>query len=340
MSANHGLSTEAEIQDSILSNLPVAFGEALAIDPAVLTAKYYEFLDSASAASAPFLGPDTIRYQTILLTLSLFLIATSAFRLAVVKLFDVDVPAGGKFFLLYSALIVAVEVIFAVKAFLDSQRAAYVRMKQRNVQNEYLALLSLGLDLTHIQDHFWFEISNALASAFALQSSFLEAVLSSATPALATGEPVNAFPLDRTSMRKIPKAKEEIRRLDFYKKWFCEGLERDKANFRKEAEAIVEAWKKLDRNDPEVILRDHSFDKIEEAYQRHLRMYTAVREELLDRKLDAVEARARYNEEDGRAQEIIAVLRRNSRIQNVYAACEIAAPVLFAAASILLVALR
>jgi hypothetical protein len=340
MSANQGLSTEDEIRKSILRNLPIAFGEAAAVEAGAVIAKFNELLDYASAVSAPFLGPDTIRYQTMLLTLSLFLMATSVFRFTAVKLFDVSVQVGGKFFVLYSALIAAVAAIFAVKSFVDHERARFIRMKNFNVKHEFIALITLSLDLKDIQDYFWLEIFDAIGRAYDFYSSFASAVVAGGGSSANVSIPMQVFNLDRAALAKVPQKKIELDRLDRYRQKLCDALERDKARFRKDAEAIVEAYKKQDHSDPSVVLQDHSYDDMEKAYQSHLQKWFDVRNELVDRKLDVVDDRARLNEESRQAEGIEAVLRKIMTIRTVYAICEITAPIVFAAASILLVVLR
>jgi hypothetical protein len=339
MSASHGLSTEAEIRKSIVSNLPVAFGETTAVDGAQVIGKFNELLDYASAVSAPFLGPDTIRYQTILLSLSLFLIAASAFHFTVVKLFDVNVPVGPKFFVLYSALIAAVAAIFVIKAFVDHQRTQFVRAKNANVRSEVKSLIVLSLNLRHIQEYFWLEIFDAVGRAYNFYSNFAARVVGSGS-SLTDDSSMQVVVLDRDGLEKEPRTKIELERLDRYLQLFGTALERDKAQFRKEAEVIVEAWKKQDRTDPTVILHDRSYDRMEEAYGRSLKKWVDVRNELVDRKLDALARTGRASPELVQAEALGTVLKKIVRIRNVYAICEITAPVIFAAAAVLLVALR
>jgi hypothetical protein len=131
-----------------------------------------------------------------------------------------------------------------------------------------------------------------------------------------------------------------MQRLDRYKQRICDALEHDKASFQNEAEAIVEAYKKQDRSDPEVVLRDHSYDEMEKAYQLHLKKWTNVQTELLDRKLDILDESARFNKEANQANQVKTLVDKMRSIQKIYGICEITAPVVFAAASILLIVLR
>src|ERR1700722_10568087 len=152
------MSTEAEIKQSIRNDLAILFGESEPTDLRVFREKYNRLVEYATAVSAPFLGPETIRYQSMLLYVSVLFLSISLFKLGGIKVFDTVLSVDHKLLVAYEVFIGMVIVIFLVKAYVDYLRARFTRSRNAGVGSELAALMSAGLVKRHIQHYFWLEI--------------------------------------------------------------------------------------------------------------------------------------------------------------------------------------
>src|SRR5262249_34214997 len=122
--------------------------------------------DYATAVSAPILGVDTVRYQTLLLTLSLLFVSMRFFRFNTVKIFDALVVVDRPLLVIYATFIAAVALLFLIKAYVDYKRAKLTRKKNAEVAYEVPYLIRMRMLRKQFQNYFWTELSNALARAY------------------------------------------------------------------------------------------------------------------------------------------------------------------------------
>jgi hypothetical protein len=102
------VNTKAEIEQSIRNQLPIIFGEKDSVDRDAFLQKYNALVDYAAAVSAPFLGSETIRYQSMLLYVSLLFLAVRLFRIGQIKIGESPVPVDRNLLVIYALLIVDV----------------------------------------------------------------------------------------------------------------------------------------------------------------------------------------------------------------------------------------
>jgi hypothetical protein len=334
MSILREFTTEAEIKDSLLKNLELFFGESEAVDSGAFRQKYNSLVDSAIAVSAPFMGPETIRYQTMLLSLSIVFISISLFRIAGIKIGDNLVSVDGRLLVIYAVLIVMVSLIFLLKASLDYQRARLVRERNADPSSELKNLISLGLTMKRIQSHFWLEIFDAIGRAYKTYDEATRAILNQASEF----NPVSmqVVPLDRTSLNKIAETKAEIDRLDTYLGSLVAELDEDEKQLRQACVEILAAVPEA-VDDPYMVLRDTRFEKIHGAFEQYLGKWFKARNALSDKALDFTIENMTRDATLAQLNAMIEVLKRIRSIQRVYLVLEIAAPVAFAIFCILYV---
>lgn len=328
------LTTEDEIKESIVSNLALIFGESKAVDPRTFREKYNSLVENAGAVSAPFLGPETIRYQTMLLSLSVLFISISLFRIGGIKIGDTVVSVDSKLLVIYAVLIFLVIVIFLIKARLDFQRALFVRERNANTTSELRELIGLGMLMKRIQEYFWLEISDAIGRSYKTYDEASRATLNQ--PSEFTHISMQVVNLDRPGLNKIAETKAELARLDAYLTSFVAEVADDEELLRQECVDILSAVPD-NSDDPYLAFRDNRYERIRTAFDGSLGKWFSARNALIDKHLDVVMENLQGDEAVHQLQAMVKILKRTRTIQNVYASIEIFAPVLFAIFSILYV---
>lgn len=133
-----------EIEQSIRNGLPILFGEAETVDSSLYLAKRKAATEYAIAATGPFLTSETIRYQSILLYVSLVYITVSLFKVGTFKLGDAMISVDHRFSILYGCFILAMAAIFVTKSYVDYSRVQFTREKDDHAFAELSELISLG----------------------------------------------------------------------------------------------------------------------------------------------------------------------------------------------------
>jgi hypothetical protein len=328
------MNTQAEIEQSITINLSLIFGESEAVDYSAFRQKYNALVDYAATVTAPFLGAETIRYQSMLLYLSALFISISLFRIGGVKIGDSVVSVDHKLLVVYAIFILTVIVIFLTKAYVDFQRARFVRAKNEEVQTELRELMSVGLLRKHIQEYFWLEIFDMIGRSYKVYDDTSRAALN--RPLEFTHTSMQALTIDRTGLSKIPETKADIERLDAYLIWLAAELAEDEKRFREAAELILSSAQSQS-DDPILAFFDTPYEKIHAAFNQYLAKWFKARNVLTDKHMDVVFETMSKNPENVRLEAMVHVLERIGNIRRVYAALEIVAPVLFAIFSLLYV---
>src|SRR5215831_12037578 len=99
------MKTQAEIEQSIRDNLPIIFGGKDSVERQAFKQKYDALVDYAASVSAPFLGPETVRYQSMLLYLSLIFLSLNLFKIGQIKFSEMLFNVDKKFVIFYSIFI-------------------------------------------------------------------------------------------------------------------------------------------------------------------------------------------------------------------------------------------
>lgn len=332
------LNTQAEIEQSVRSNLPIIFGQTDSVDRETFQQKYNALVDYATAVSAPILGPETIRYQSMLLYISLLFLSLRMFRIPQVKIGDQPVSVDSRLLVIYAIFIGAIIVVFLTKAYVDYQRAHFVRTRNDQAVLELQVLLNVGLARRNIQNYFWFEIFDAIGRSYRAYSDATAAVLNKPPD---SGQSISnqAFSLDRNALSKIPDTQAEIAKLDAYLSLLVLDLSADENRFQQEAVAI-RSGARLESEDDLVLAHPRPYEKIRAAFDRSLRKWLDARSHLVDEHLHIQIEYLGKSPEVQQLQAMHPVLKRIGKIRRLYAALEIAMPVAFAVLAILYVQFR
>ena len=328
------MSTKAEIEQSIRNNLPIIFGDIDSVDRDAFRQKYDALVDYAATVSAPFLGAETIRYQSMLLYVSLLFLSVSLFRIGKIKIGESLVSVDAKLLVIYALFIGAITVVFLTKAYVDYQRARFVRARNDQARLELRELMTVGLLRKHIQEYFWLEMFDAIGRSYKAYDDAARATLNK--PPEFKHISMQALSLDRTALSKNSDTKAEIARQDAYLATLVAELTDDENPFRKEAEAILSSAR-AQPEDPLMAYSARSYEEIRAAYDQTLGKWLDARNHLTDEHLDIVMENMGKGPEVHRLEAMVHVLKRMGSIRRIYAALEIVTPVAFAIFAILYV---
>jgi hypothetical protein len=324
--------TQAEIEQSITEHLAIIFGGKDSVERQAFIQKYNALVGYVANVSAPFLGPETVRYQSMLLYFSLIFLMLNLFRVGQIKLSEILFAVDKRFLIFYGIFMGAITVIFLSKAYVDYQRARLVRSQNVEASTEVRELITIALLRKHIQQYFWMEIFDAIGQSYKAYSD-------AASSAIGSDEKfehknMQAFTIDRASLTKLPETEAELKAQERYLKELISRLNDDEMLFRKEVEPIlVEARTK--QKDPRYAFEVPSpYDKVTAVYERTLGKWMEARNHLTDVNLDFVLKQGGHAPENLQLEAMIQVLRRMVKIRRIYASLEVFVPIAFAIATV------
>jgi hypothetical protein len=318
--------TKERIEQSIRANCPIIFGDSDAVDTKAFKQKYDDLVDSAVTASAPFLGAETVRYQSMLLYFSLLLLAVSLFQIGQVKIGESVVSVDRRLLVIYTLFIGAIILTFLTKVYVDYQRARFLLHKNDQVSLELREMVSVGVLKKRIQYHFWLEIFDAIGRAYQTYDDALSAALGTASEFKPI--PMQMVPLDRVSLSKSPELKEEIENLNSYLAVLGAELTRDENRVREEADRIVSTMRSQLKDDPVGLYTHQACEAIRAVNGQTLQIWLDARNHLTDQVLDGVVR----NDPPELIQlnAMLAVLKRRLKTRRIYTGLEVVTPVAFA----------
>jgi hypothetical protein len=214
------MKTAEEIEQSIKDNLPILFGGANEIDPALVTEKQNAFIDYLITASAPSLSSETSRYQSIVLYGSVFLVFVkftqhlSPVPATLTLFYGIIVPLNTSLVEIYSLFLAVVVGFFLMKSWVDIERVRFSREKNKNAISDLVALIWGGLHKRNIQFAFWLRIFDAIARTRRVHD--VGANTSGDNSAFQKFEASSQSQLNWESLHKNPTCAAEISRLEIY----------------------------------------------------------------------------------------------------------------------------
>jgi hypothetical protein len=331
------MSTKEEIEQSIRNNFSIIFGKSDPVDFGAFQRKYNALVDYAATVSAPFLGAETIRYQSMLLYVSVLFLSVSLFWIGRIRIGESLVSVDRNLLVIYAVFIGAVIVVFLTKAYVDYQRARFVRARNDEVLDEAVSelqgLITIAFLRRRIQQYFWQELSDAIGRSYQPYADAVAAALNK-QPNF-EHIPMRVWRLDRTALSENPDTKAEIARQDEFLAGLVAALTDDEKRFREKAEIIL-STAQARSEDPGMSFSD-SYQNIRAAYEQCLSKWSDARDDLASEELHlAVKNMGNTSEVVG-TEAMVRVLKRIRTIRRIYAALEIAAPVALAIFAILYV---
>lgn len=320
------------LKERIRKPLPIIFGEAESIDRQEFKKKLKDLVSFAANVSGQFLSSETVRYQAILLNVTLVFVSVSLLKLNSIKLGESVLAVDEKLTTLYAVFIILIAVIFLVKAHVDFLRFSFTNLKDSDTTAEVNKLIQIGSTKKIIQEYFWLETFDAIGKTYKEYDDRLSARTNS--PANFKHIPINILTLNLDELRKQSEFAVEIQAQEYALASLKTELEKDVSCFQTEADAALAA-RASRQSDPILWEYDDSFEKIQAAYNSYLGKWFDARNELNSEHFKFTLSTMSDTPEIRLSRVILSVVKRPIYIRRINALLEIYAPVAFALGSII-----
>lgn len=320
-----------KIKSSLREGLSIVLGRVNSVDHAEFNKRFQLLVDSAAARSAPVLGAETVRYQGILLYASLIFVSVALFAIRTIKIGDTPISVDHHLLLFYAVFIAIISIVFVVKAYMDYQRAIFTGITNVAAMTETRHLVEIALLKRRIQSYYFLEFFDAVGKTYQRYSD-ADAKLSGKKEADPPSS-LNALQLDRVAFGRDPELAAELDRQERLYGALNAELAADVGQFDQAALVVVNASASQTDDDYEPY-EDRPRGRLEKAFVEWLRPWFDARNQINDEHLDAVLANAGNSPELKRLNSIVFVLKQSNKIQGVYVALEIVAPLVFALTAI------
>jgi len=320
------------IENSLREALSIVLGRVNSVDRAEFNTRFQLLVDSAVARSSPVLGVETVRYQGILLYASLIFLSVPLFAVRTIKFGDAPITVDGHLLLFYSIFIAMISIVFVVKAYVDYERASFTGFGNAAAMMEAHHLVQIALLKRRIQSYFFLEFFDAVAKTYQRYTD-ADAKLSG-NQAADPPSRMNALLIDRVAFGREAELAAELDRQDKLYGALNAELEADVVHFDQAALLIVNTGA-AETDDEYKSYEQRPRGRLEKAYGEWLRPWLEARNQINDEHLDAILATAGDSPELKRLHSIAFVQEQAAKIQRVYVAFEVLAPLLFALAAII-----
>src|SRR5262245_43419803 len=234
---------EAEIERLIREEFPIVFGDASAIDKEEYRSKRNALADLGLAITGPYLSPETVRYQSILLYMSLIFVALHLFKVVSFKLGEVATVVDGRLLLMYALLIAVVAATFVLKAHVDARRTFFMRVKNSEALKDIVTVLDEAQEKLNIE-HYYFR--QAFDDMIATGDTYRKALasLSEASPLSASANPnvtrlnVEQVRINMEQVRKSPELTLKVEMHEAFLSLLRQQLRADVSRFSDRAVAL------------------------------------------------------------------------------------------------------
>jgi hypothetical protein len=217
---------------------------------------------------------DFKRYQSSLLYVSLIFISVNLLKLGNIKISENLLTVYRRLLVVYTIFIALLMIIFLIKAYIDTQRAHFVRRRNDQSYVELQQIMTVGRQKRVIQEYFWFELFDVVGRAYKTYSD----AASEAVNGIAF-EPIsmNAVNLDRDLLGRVPELANEITAQDKNLATLSAELAGDESCFREQAANILNEARRLSQEDPYTQPQSNSYEQITKAYDGCLRNWFDAR---------------------------------------------------------------
>jgi hypothetical protein len=323
---------QERIQNSLRDCLSIVLGRVKSLDHAEFTKRFQLLVDAAAARSAAVLGPETVRYQGILLYASLILVSVALFAVRTIKIGDAAISVDRRLLLFYAVFIAMISIVFAVKAYVDYKRASsFAGITTAAATGEAQHLVQIALLKRRIQSYYFLEFFDAVAKAYHRYSNADAKLTGGKEPDPPSS--MNALLLDRLAFGQDLELAAELDRQERLYGPLNAELAADVEQFG-QAALIIASSSSAQTDDEYQPYEEGPRGRLRKAFVEWLRPWLDARSQISDEHTDAVLANGDDSPELKRLNAINYVLAKAKRIQRVYVVLEIVAPLVFALAAI------
>ena len=320
---------QSDIEMSIREHLPVLFGKTAVVSGDEYNEKLEDLIEHASSASEPFLGAETLRYQSILLYASLILASVNIFKLSKVKIGDSFVSVDKHLLLIYAGFLAGIALMFLLKVFIDYER---VKLRREKRAGAIIKIHELNISAIHIrtvQAHFWKMLSDRIRRAY---QTYREVYSEAKGETIDRSIMQSVTPLpDLTTLAREPGLRIEIEANERVIEKFSAQIDEDERQFISAAREILLS----DAPDPNDLVFGHlrKAMRIGESFDTTLQPWVEACSKLSWEALSSVSESVDVL----RMNSLVSVIKKIDRIQWIYAAVEVLGPFALALAAIIYV---
>jgi len=321
------MTTQSHIEHLVRSKLPIAFGKSEFFDPDSFENNLDPLVDYATKVSEPFLRPETIRYQSILLYVSFIFVSINLFSISKVKIGDSFVYADWKLLLFYKFFIATITILFILKSSVDYERAKFTRRKNIQAFPNAVELINDSLIKRDIQNYFWLEIYDAIGHAYEPYSNAIAESINK--PLDFNYIRTNSYLLDIDTLRNIPEFALDIEANEKLVAELVTELEKDVGRFKERTKRIL-SERQAALNNHLMSPYDSSLNEIYNAFNQCLKSWFDARSNLEHESRLAQFNHIVNSPEALGFEKIKKIINRIMIIRHFYTAIEVIFPILFA----------
>jgi hypothetical protein len=316
--------TQSEIEVETRLALPAIFNREERVGSKAVRTKLAELNAYATTVSGAYLQPDTIRSQTLLVSLSAFLVVVAFFRIGDIKVLAGarDVRADQNFFIVATVLLVAMAGVFLLKAYVDVQRARFTRERDQALLVQTQALIVDGAVERQFSEYCLQQLSDAVVRARAKYDDAIAIVSGGGSGMKATTLDLKrpaAVGNDSMMATHFAIVERRVEALN-------DELTRDEARFRRAADDVLGPSRSEDPDEPSP-RRDDRYEALEGYYEQSIGPWVKAYAVLAN---DSLAIAIQGLPELPHLDAMVAMLSRMVKIRRIYASLEIAAPIMFA----------
>lgn len=313
------------IESRLRDHFPILFNRANSVDHKEYRKEFKTFIDDAISISNPILSPEAIRYQSILLYVSLVYAALHFLDIKQLKIVDIEIVVSHKLFAVYAVFIGLVSLAFYFKAKLDYKRWSLIRRKHSEAAGTLQELVALGLIRKQIEHHYWNKTYHLIDVCQESYGAALEKVLTN----------YKALDLKTTmsfEMVPIPSNHDLAPVITAKEAWLNDlQTELNTLNqaFQSECEAIFIAHEAFKQNASPFQI-DDSYDRVNAAYRKWLEPWVIARNSMVDEMFSQTLKKFGSSVEQELLEELNAIFVQLKNARVTYVTAEIILPIAFA----------
>jgi hypothetical protein len=329
-----GIHMHKLIEKRLRNHFPILLNDTKSIDHNEYRREFSTFIDGAISISSPALSAETVRYQSILLYITLLFAAVHFLELKGLKIADLDIPVSVNFLKIYSAFIFVVALAFGAKAILDFNRWGLIRRKHTDALKTLDGLVDIGEHRKDIEQHYFNQVCELIGDCYEPFSEATAKVLGKENRV----KNRLSFPsVDISKAQSFPELRPVIEAKENWLNDLKTELEVQVQEFNKECQPILLAHAEYNEKyntDPLPPKLDNSFKLINLTFSKWLKPWFTARNNLIDESSSKVFKNFGSSEELLLREELSTIINKLERAKWIYATVEVIFPILFAVITI------
>lgn len=320
------MNLQKTIENRLRDHFPILFNRVSSVDHKEYRKEFKTLIDDAISISNPILSPEAIRYQSILLYVSLVYAALHFLDITQLKIVDLEIAVSHKLFVVYAGFIALVSLAFSFKARMDYRRWSLIRRKHSQAAETLQELVALGLIRKQVEHHYWNKTYHMIDICQDSLGVALERILDQYKRLNLN----TTMSFDISSIQSRPDMAPVINAKEAWLNDLQAELNTLNQAFQAECEQIFIAREKFEK-DTSPFKMDDSFDQVHVAYSKWLEPWVLARNSMVDEMFS--QSLRRFGggtEEQVLLKELSAIFIQLKNMRVMYVTAEIILPIMFA----------